>query len=46
MAYILSPPVWPGSSFAIDVSNLNTGFYFMKINSSTINISTKLIVKP
>jgi hypothetical protein len=35
-----------GSSFAIDVSNLNQGLYFLNINSSTTNISAKLIVKP
>ncbi len=35
-----------GCSFALDVSNLNTGLYFLNINSRTNNISTKLIVKP
>ncbi len=35
-----------GNSFALDVSNLNTGLYFLKINSHTNNISVKLIVKP
>jgi len=35
-----------GNSFAIDVSTLNRGLYFLNISSSTTNISVKLIVKP
>lgn len=34
------------SSFAIDVSNFINGIYFLSINSNSITISTKLIVKP
>ncbi len=35
-----------GSSFALDVTNLIKGLYFLNINSRTTNISAKLIVKP
>lgn len=35
-----------GNSFAVNISNLNQGLYFLNINSLTTNISVKLIVKP
>ncbi|MEA5111978.1 MAG: T9SS type A sorting domain-containing protein [Lentimicrobium sp.] len=34
-----------GNSFAIDVSTLNQGLYFLNINSHSSNISVKLIIK-